>query len=285
MCKEVREKRNHTSTLTTYAMVAEERAIAFLIAHQRLATGKAAIVAAKQAAWAAKKGVVATNVEAKIPEKKEEVDDGTPTYEELKEICGYASVSVENYDNNNTTSYGLCEIGINNDQNGKGDNSTMTGVGNSESGPNITVLSKPGPVVTDSKTAGVSFADIVRGNIVPTLSASGHPGDGQSSRPHCAPTSSKRYMLEPWKLYLDSCATYHTAFVTSMLDYVGEYVTTLVGKYNAGVTSSTQKGYYGKFHMWINKNGMASLLSIPCLEQEGHHIKYNSDDDWVVKTL
>ena len=70
-----------------------------------------------------------------------------------------------------------------------------------------------------------------------------------------------------------------------MLNYVGEYVTTLVGKYNAGVTSSTQKGYYGKFHMWINKNGMASLLSIPCLEQEGHHTKYNSDDDWVVKTL
>ena len=51
------------------------------------AAAHAAIVAAKQAAWAAKKGVVATNVEAEIPEKKEEVDDGIPAYEELKEMC------------------------------------------------------------------------------------------------------------------------------------------------------------------------------------------------------
>ena len=42
---------------------------------------KAAIMAAKQAAWAAKKGVADTNVEAEIPEKKEEVDDGIQTYE------------------------------------------------------------------------------------------------------------------------------------------------------------------------------------------------------------
>ena len=38
-------------------------------------------MAAKQAAWAAKKGVADTNVEAEIPEKKEEVDDGIQTYE------------------------------------------------------------------------------------------------------------------------------------------------------------------------------------------------------------
>ena len=41
-------------------------------------------MAAKQAAWASKKGVVATNVEAEITEKKEEVYDGILTYEELK---------------------------------------------------------------------------------------------------------------------------------------------------------------------------------------------------------
>ena len=42
---------------------------------------KVAIMAAKQADWAAKKGVVARNVEAEIPKKKEEVDDGIPTYD------------------------------------------------------------------------------------------------------------------------------------------------------------------------------------------------------------
>ena len=70
----------------------------------------------------------------------------------------------------------------------------------------------------------------------------------------------------------------------SMLDGVGKSGTTLVGNCNAGVTSSTQKGYYGKFQMWINKNGMANLLYIPCLEQEGYHIKYYSYEEWVVKT-
>ena len=152
-------------------------------------------------------------------------------------------------DDNNTASYGFCEIGISTDQNGKGHKSTMTGAGKSESGPNITVFSKQGPVVTSFKTVGVSFADIVRGNRVPTLSASGHPGDGQSIRPRCAPILSKRYTLDQWKLYLESCDTYHTAFVTSMLDDVGKSGTTLMGNCNAGVTSSTQKGYYGKFHM------------------------------------
>ena len=70
----------------------------------------------------------------------------------------------------------------------------------------------------------------------------------------------------------------------SMLDGVGKSGTTLVGNCNAGVTSSTQKGYYSKLHTWINKNGMDTLLSIPCLEQEGYNIKYDSDDDWVVTT-
>ena len=36
--------------------------------------------------------------------------------------------------------------------------------------------------------------------------------------------------------------------------------------------------------MWINKNDMSNLLSIPYLEQEGYHIKYDSDEEWVVKT-
>ena len=27
---------------------------------------------------------------------------------------------------------------------------------------------------------------------------------------------------------------------------------------------------------------MANLISIPCLEKEGYHIKYDSDEEWVV---
>ena len=154
-------------------------------------------------------------------------------------MCGYAGVSVETDDDDNTASYGICENGISTDPNGKGNNSTMTRVGKSESEPNILVLLKPGPVVTASNTPGVSFVDIVRGNRVTILLVSSHPYDGQSSCPRCAPISSKRYTLDPWKLYLDSCATYHTAFVTSMLNDVSKSGTTLVGNCNVGVASST----------------------------------------------
>ena len=178
-------------------------------------------------------------------------------------MFGYASVSVETDDDNNTASYGFCDIGISTDPNGKGHNSTMKGVGKSESGPNITILLKPKPVVTAPKNAGFLFNDIVRDNQVPTLSESSHPVDIQLGCPRCAPTSSKRYLLDPWNLYLYSCATYHTAFLTSMLYNVCESGTTMVGDCNSGVTSSTQKGYCGKFHTWINKNGMANLLYIP----------------------
>ena len=66
------------------------------------------------------------NVEAEISEKKEEVDDGIPTYDELKEMCGYTGVSVETDNNKNTVSYRLCEIGISTDPHGKGQNSTTT---------------------------------------------------------------------------------------------------------------------------------------------------------------
>ena len=35
--------------------------------------------------------------------------------------------------------------------------------------------------------------------------------------------------------------------------------------------------------MWVNKNGIANLLSIPCLEEEGYHIEYASDKERVLK--
>ena len=52
---------------------------------------------------------------------------------------------------------------------------------------------------------------------------------------------------------------YHTAFVTWLLNIVEDAKNTLVGNCNAGVTSSSLKGYYGKLHMWVKKNGMANL--------------------------
>ena len=60
--------------------------------------------------------------------------------------------------------------------------------------------------------------------------------------------------------------------------------TTMLGNCNYGFTLSSLKGYNGKFHMWVNKNGMANFLSIPLLEEDRSHIKYARNMDWVVTT-
>ena len=52
------------------------------------------------------------------------------------------------------------------------------------------------------------------------------------------PTSDSRVTLSWWKLYLDSCAIYHTAFMDLLLDNVREVNTVLKGNCNAGVTTS-----------------------------------------------
>ena len=36
--------------------------------------------------------------------------------------------------------------------------------------------------------------------------------------------------------------------------------------------------------MWLNKHGIANLLSIPQLEKDGYKVNYSSDREWVVTT-
>ena len=94
----------------------------------------------------------------------------------------------------------------------------------------------------------------------------------------------KRFTLEPFKLYLDSCATYHSAFVKEMLHSVKTVGTVLQGNCNAGVSMSKEKGIFGPWSFWLNENGIANLLSIPQLEKDGYTVDYNSKRDWVVTT-
>ena len=46
----------------------------------------------------------------------------------------------------------------------------------------------------------------------------------------------ERFTLALWKLYLNSCVTYHTTFVTWLFNNVEDADTTLLGNCNAGVT-------------------------------------------------
>ena len=91
-----------------------------------------------------------------------------------------------------------------------------------------------------------------------------------------------RVTLCAWKLYLDSCATYNSAFVDWYLDNVHEVDTILKGSCNAGVTTSNTKGLFGVFEMWLNRGRIANLLSIPQLEEDGFKVRYDTDGDWIV---
>ena len=67
------------------------------------------------------------------------------------------------------------------------------------------------------------------------------------------PRGAKYVTLDWWKLYLDSCAKYHTAFVDWLLANVHEVNNVLKGNCNVGGTTSNQKTWFRTFKMWLNK--------------------------------
>ena len=119
--------------------------------------------------------------------------------------------------------------------------------------------SVPGTVVNPGKH--VTFAEITKG---------------------VTKNATKRFTLDWYKLYLDSCATYHSACVRKPLNEIREVKTVLQGNCNAGVSTSNEKGYYGLWNFWLNEQGIANLLSIPQLEKNGYLIDYNTKRDWAV---
>ena len=64
------------------------------------------------------------------------------------------------------------------------------------------------------------------------------------------PTSRSHVTLGWQKLYLDSCATYHSAFLNWYLDNIHKVDIFLKGNCNTGVTTGNQKCWFGAFEMW-----------------------------------
>ena len=48
--------------------------------------------------------------------------------------------------------------------------------------------------------------------------------------------------------------------------------------------STNTKGWYRDFQVWLNKKGIANLLSIPMLEEAGYIVSTHTKSDWVVTT-
>ena len=139
-------------------------------------------------------------------------------------------------------------------------------------------------VYNDMIKSGMTFADIVCGNQSPKSVVRVSPIIPVQKKDVLHKKQVACFTRVCWKLYLDSCVTYHTEFLIWLLKNVEDADTTLLGNCNDEVTSSSLKGYYGKFHMWVNKNVMVTLLSIPCLKEYGYHIECARDKEWVVTT-
>ena len=69
------------------------------------------------------------------------------------------------------------------------------------------------------------------------------------------------FIFDWCKCYIDSCATYHTLFIEKFLGDVRKERTTINGSCNAGRVSTSTKGWYGKFEVWLNTKEIANLSS------------------------
>ena len=77
-----------------------------------------------------------------------------------------------------------------------------------------------------------------------------------------------RAILGPQKLYLETASIFHQMFNSPNLDYIRTVETTLNGHCNIGTTTSNKKVMYlHVFDMWLVRNFIANILSVPRLEK------------------
>ena len=94
----------------------------------------------------------------------------------------------------------------------------------------------------------------------------------------------EKHTLCWWKCYLDICASYHTFFSEEFLVDVKESDATMTGRCNAGrcnagTTVTKMKGTYSDFQVWLNKKGIANLISISMLEASGYIVSTHTHAD------
>ena len=58
----------------------------------------------------------------------------------------------------------------------------------------------------------------------------------------------------------------------------------MIVRCNAGTTVTKMQGTYGDLQVWLNKKGIANLISIPMMEVSGYIVLTHTHTDWVVTT-
>jgi hypothetical protein len=104
----------------------------------------------------------------------------------------------------------------------------------------------------------------------------------ESSNPRVVAT---RKTLDPQQLYLDSTSSFHHIFTEEHLDKLRLAGATLRANCNAGTNFATKKGWYRDlFDLWLVRNSIANLLSLPQLEADGFAVSYHTRGNWIVTT-
>ncbi len=94
-----------------------------------------------------------------------------------------------------------------------------------------------------------------------------------------------RKTLDPQQLYLDSTSSFHQVFTEEHLDNLRLARTTLRADCNASINFATKKGWYcNLFDLWLMRNGIANLLSLPQLKADGFTVSYHTGGNWIVTT-
>ena len=102
----------------------------------------------------------------------------------------------------------------------------------------------------------------------------------ESTNPHVIAT---RNTLDPHQLYLDSTSSFHQVFMEEHLDNLCLAGATLHANCKAGTNFATKKGWYRNlFDLWLVRNGIANLLSLPQLEADGFTVSYLTGGNWIV---
>ena len=92
-----------------------------------------------------------------------------------------------------------------------------------------------------------------------------------------------RKTLNPKYLYLDSTSSFHQVVADIFLSEVKKVTLPLRASCNAGTSRADEKGWYADlFHMWLMRNGIANLLSLPQLERDGFRVTYDTLKEWVI---
>ncbi len=94
-----------------------------------------------------------------------------------------------------------------------------------------------------------------------------------------------RKTLDPQRLYLDSMLSFHQVFMDKHLDNLRLAGATLCPNCNASTNFATKKGWYRNLcNLWLVRNGIANLLSLPQLEANGFTVSYHTGGNWIVTT-